>query len=203
MKHLIAMIAIALFAATPLVAQDGEVIELPSGEKVRIVEKDGVRIIKPVDKKTETTEEAEARKTEAVKKDLKKVAEIEEEVEIEDDFEADLPDKIREILKRARKEMDRVEKDLPAAPEGDIRKEVDKRMEEMRRRMEELRKEFERDFERDVERDGNVEKEVEEYESEDGSVKIKIVRIRKTSGSSDKSEESKPTPRKEESPRKQ
>lgn len=200
MKHLIAMIAVALFAAVPVLAQDeGEIIELPSGEKVRIVEKDGVRIIKPVEKNAETTEEAESRKTESTRKTEKDI----EEVELEDDFETDLRKQVKKALEKAREDMDRAE-DWPEFPEHKVFPEdIEKRMEEMRKRMEELRKRLEKTREEWEDEDGNnVEREVEEYESPDGSVKIKIVRIRKTSKSTDKAETPEP-PKKTEQPRKQ
>lgn len=216
MKRLIALAAVlGVFAVAPAFAQQVET--LPSGKKIKIVEKeDGTVIILPADEEIEEEAESEAKKddAESIEKDF-------EEAELEDDFDGDLPKDVQDILKRLRKDLEG-EGDMPRvkiAPWGDdkdIPEEMRKAMKEMRERMEKfrkeaderfekLRKEFEKDGEGNWEEDPDAEVEEYEKEAEDGSWKIKIRIVRKTSKSEGSTPEKQPseTPEKSESERKQ
>ena len=198
MKKLLFMFAALAFVTAPLLAQ--EVETLPDGRKVKITQKDGVTIIEEVNESEEVEEAKDA--AERARKKIK---------EVEDELDRDLPEEIRDILERLRgiEDEDRktddeweeeVEEDGVRIRihgwDGDMPEEFKKAMEEMRKRMEEMRKDHEEHFKKiREEMEKNAEEwesdpdaEVEEYESEDGSVKIKIVRIRKVAKSGDSPE---------------
>lgn len=203
MKRMLAIIAalLPLFISSPLLAQ--EVETLPDGRKVKIIQKDGATIIEEV-KEGEAEEEAE-------------------------DLDEVLPAEVRELIKRLREKAEKAgeEGDWEDVEEDGVRirirgwgedevpaelpEEVRKAMEEMRERFKKMHEELEarmkkmrEEFEKNVEEwENDPDAEVEEYEktSPDGSstVKIKIVRIRKSSHS----EESTPEAPKKETERKQ
>lgn len=204
MKRMLAIIAalLPLFISSPLLAQ--EVETLPDGRKVKIIQKDGATIIEEVNE-----DEAEEAETE--------------------DLDEVLPAGVRELIKRLREKAEKAgeegdwedveedgvkirirgwgEDEVPA----ELPEEVRKAMEEMRERFKKMHEELEErmkkmreEFEKNVEEwENDPDAEVEEYEktSPDGSstVKIKIVRIRKSSHS----EESTPEAPKKETERKQ
>jgi len=204
MKRMLAIIAalLPLFISSPLLAQ--EVETLPDGRKVKIIHKDGATIIEEVNE-----DEAEEAETE--------------------DLDEVLPAEVRELIKRLREKAEKadeegdwedVEEDgvkirIRGFGEGELPaelpEEVRKAMEEMRERFKKMHEELEErmkkmreEFEKNVEEwENDPDAEVEEYEktSPDGSstVKIKIVRIRKSS----KSEDSTPEAPKKETERKQ
>lgn len=204
MKKLLFMFAALAFVAAPLFAQ--EVETLPDGRKVKIVQKDGVTIIEEVDEESEETEDSAERARKKIK-------------EVEEELERDLPEDIAKIFKRVRKDSEERKTDNEWEEEveedgvrikihgwdGEMPEDFKKAMEEMRKRMDEMRKEHEERFKKiREEMEKNAEEwesdpdaEVEEYESEDGSVKIKIVRIRKVVKSGDAPEAPKEEPKKE------
>lgn len=206
MKRMLAIIAalLPLFISSPLLAQ--EVETLPDGRKVKIIQKDGATIIEEVNEDEDEAEEAET-----------------------EDLDEVLPAEVRELIKRLREKAEKAgeegdwedveedgvkirirgwgEDEVPA----ELPEEVRKAMEEMRERFKKMHEELEErmkkmreEFEKNVEEwENDPDAEVEEYEktSPDGSstVKIKIVRIRKSSHS----EESTPEAPKKETERKQ
>ncbi|MCB9896224.1 MAG: hypothetical protein H6839_17470 [Planctomycetes bacterium] len=226
MKSLTTVIAaLALLLCAPAFAQQVET--LPSGKRVKIIEKDdGTVIILPADAEDENGEQAEddAKKTES-KPDEEKSHDGDW-----DDFGGDLPKEVQDLLKRVRvkihgkgeaepgDEAPRV-KIVPWGDGKDMPEEMRKAMEEMRERMEKFRKEADEQFEKlrkemedqlgkggdDLENDPDAE--VEEYtkEAPDGSWKIHVKIVRKTSKSSSETpKEEKPAEEpKKESERKQ
>jgi len=194
-KKLLFMFAALAFIAAPLLAQEAET--LPDGRKVKIVQKDGVTIIEEVEE-TEESEESE----DSAERERSKIKEVEE-------VERDLPEEIRDILKRVRvhKEERKTDDDWEEDSDwdGEMPEDFRKTMEEMRKRMEEFRKDHEERFkkireelEKNAEEwESDPEAEVEEYESEDGSVKIKIVRIRKVAKSGEETPKEPAAPKKE------
>jgi flagellar motility protein MotE (MotC chaperone) len=203
MKRMLAIIAalLPMLAFSPLLAQ--EVETLPDGRRVKIIQKDGATIIEEV-KEDEAEEES---------------AEAEELDEV-------LPAEVRELLKRLREKAEKAgeEGDWEDIEEGGVKirirglgkdhqlpEDVKKSLEEMRERFKKMHEELEErmkkmreELEKSAEEwENDPDAEVEEYEktSPDGSstVKIKIVRIRKSS----KSEDSTPEAPKKETERKQ
>lgn len=194
MKRMLAIIAalLPLFISSPLLAQETET--LPDGRKVKIIHKDGATIIEEVNE-----DEAEEAETE--------------------DLDEVLPAEVRELIKRLREKAEKadeegdwedVEEDgvkirIRGWGEGEepaeLPEEVRKAMEEMRERFKKMHEELQErmkkmreEFEKNVEEwENDPDTEVEEYEktSPDGSstVKIKIVRIRKSSHSEDSTPE--------------
>lgn len=194
MKRMLAIIAalLPLFISSPLLAQ--EVETLPDGRKVKIIQKDGATIIEEVNE-----DEAEEAETE--------------------DLDEVLPAEVRELIKRLREKAEKAgeEGDWEDVEEDGVRirirgwgedevpaelpEEVRKAMEEMRERFKKMHEELEErmkkmreEFEKNVEEwENDPDAEVEEYEktSPDGSstVKIKIVRIRKSSHSEESTPE--------------
>ncbi len=201
MKRMLAIIAalLPMLAFSPLLAQ--EVETLPDGRKVKIIHKDGATIIEEVNE-----DEAEEAETE--------------------DLDEVLPAEVRELIKRLREKAEKADEegDWEDVEEGGVKirirglgkdhevpEEMKKALEEMRERFKKMHEELEErmkkmreEFEKNVEEwENDPDAEVEEYEktSPDGSstVKIKIVRIRKSSHS----EESTPEAPKKETERKQ
>jgi len=194
MKRMLAIIAalLPMLAFSPLLAQ--EVETLPDGRKVKIIHKDGATIIEEV-------KEGEA-----------------EEAETEDLDEV-LPAEVRDLIKRLREKAEKAdeegdwedveedgvkirirgwgEDEVPAALPEEVRKameEMRERFKKMHEELEERMKKMREEFEKNVEEwENDPDAEVEEYEktSPDGSstVKIKIVRIRKSSKSEDSTPE--------------
>lgn len=196
MKRMLAIIAalLPLFISSPLLAQ--EVETLPDGRKVRIIQKDGATIIEEV-----------------------KEGEAEEESDEAEELDKVLPAEVRELIKRLREKAEKADEegDWEDVEEDGVRirirgwgedevpaelpEEVRKAMEEMRERFKKMHEELEarmkkmrEEFEKNVEEwENDPDAEVEEYEktSPDGSstVKIKIVRIRKSSHSEESTPE--------------
>lgn len=186
MKYAIALLA-ALALSLPALAQDTET--LPDGRKVRIQNKDGSVIIEE-----ETEEAEETEKPEKIRKELEKALD-----------DGEIQQRVEEILKRLRERGVKIEERVEESelPEEfrDMLKRMREQMEEMRKDMEErmkkVREEVEKKGESHTGPDGE---EVEEYEhkSADGKthVKIKIVRIRKSSSDGE-------TPKAPEEPKKE
>ena len=222
MKRLVALVAaVGLFFAAPGFAQQIET--LPSGKKIKIVEKeDGTVIILPADENADSEIERTDEHT------TKSVEEEFEEAEFEDDFDGELPQRVKDLLERLRKDFERDSeqpgddqprvKIVPWGEGKDMPEDMRKAMDEMRERMEKFRKEAEERFEKmrkEMEEnwgndDGNWEDdpdtEIEEYEKEapDGSWKVKVRIVRKTSKSEGSAQETpQETPKKAESERKQ
>lgn len=225
MKRLVALAAaVGLFFAAPAFAQQIET--LPSGKKIKIVEKeDGTVIILPI----EESADSEAENTD---EDASKSVEEEfDEAEFEDDFDGELPQRVKDLLERLRKDFERDSdrdseepddnqprvKIVPWGEGKDMPEDMRKAMDEMRERMEKFRKEAEERFEKmrkemeenwgDSEAwEDDTDVEIEEYEKEapDGSWKVKVKIVRKTSKSEGSAPEAPPeTPKKSESERKQ
>jgi hypothetical protein len=225
-KRLFALIAVlGIFAAAPVFAQQIET--LPSGKKVKIVEKeDGTVIILPVEKDSES--KIEKKTIKKIEKDAKKEY---EDSELEDDFDGDLPKEVKDLLKRVRDEVERHKSDgdqprvkiVPWGDGKDMPEEMRKAVEEMRKKMEQFRKDAEQRFEKmrkemeekvgkarkKAEKNDDGDTEVEEYtkEAPDGSWKIHVKIVRKTSKSHSESHSESapetPQPKKQDSERKQ
>ncbi|MCA8915514.1 MAG: hypothetical protein KDB90_08885 [Planctomycetes bacterium] len=217
MRNLIALFAaVAVFVAAPAFAQKIET--LPSGKRVKIVEKDdGTVLILPADEENGENAEDDAGKTESK-------SEEESDESDWDNIGGDLPKEVQDLLKRVRVKI-RGEgetepgedaphpKIIPWGEGKEMPEEFRKAMDEMRERMEKFRKEADEQFEKmrkemedrlgngeDLEDDPDAE--VEEYtkEAPDGSWKVHVKIIRKTSksgGETPKEEKPAEEPKKE------
>ncbi|MCB9933168.1 MAG: hypothetical protein H6841_07090 [Planctomycetes bacterium] len=192
MKRMLAIIAalLPLFISSPLLAQETET--LPDGRKVRIIHKDGATIIEEVKEgETDETEDLDEVLPAEVRELIKRLREKAEKADEEGDWE-DVEEEGVKIRIRGFGEGE-----LPAELPEEVRKAMEemrerfkKMHEELQERMKKMREEFEKNVE---EWENDPDAEVEEYEktSPDGSstVKIKIVRIRKSSHSEDSTPE--------------
>ncbi|MCA8913259.1 MAG: hypothetical protein KDB82_16285 [Planctomycetes bacterium] len=226
MKRLIALVAVlGVFAVAPVFAQQVET--LPSGKKIKIVEKDdGTVIILPAEEDSEKKVE---------KKSIEKDS---EDAELEDGLDGDIPQEVKDLLKRVREKVERDAEEgddtprvkiipwgegedaprvkiIPWGEDNDMPNEMREAMKEMREQMEKFRKEAEERFEKmrkemeekmGKEGAGKIEDdpdaEVEEYtkEAPDGSWKVHVKIIHKTSKShSESHSESAPEAPKKES----